>query len=359
MLLPQIGTRISNSYIVGAMPKMAIVRICCLMAVLSWVPGVSAQDNEQSRFRIGGLLFGDGYYVASNHEAENEGALGLVLRRGYLTFDADFTESLFGRLRFEVNQSGEFETYTFDVDFKDLYLKWNLGRQRLLVGLSPSPTFDLIESIWGFRYLVRTPMDLQGVASRDTGIAANGPLNSSGTLSYRAMIGAGVEFGNETGEGPKFMGALTWKPSSRWTIDLYADHERLPGPTDQSTLQAFVAHEAGGLRWGAQYSHQDRQEDPPLELASAYVIGRVGEKTTLVGRVDRLIQPSPAGNNISYIPFDPDTPATFFIAGMEFKVGPHLFITPNTIVTVYDRDDQGVRPTTDFYLRLTVFLKLE
>ena len=341
------------------MPRTAIVWICFLVAGLSWVPCAFAQEKQPSKFHIGGLVFGDSYYVVSHHEGDAEGAFGLVMRRGYLTFDADFSKSLFGRLRFEVNQSGEFETYTFTLNFKDLYLQWTLGSQHLLFGLSPTPTFDLIESIWGFRYLARTPMDLQGVASRDTGIAANGPLNASGTLSYRAMVGAGLNFGNETGDGRKWMGALTWKPSPGWTVDLYADYEKLPGSTNRSTLQAYVGHETDSLRWGAQYSYQDRQEDPPLELASAYLIGRVAEKITLVGRVDRLIQPSPGGNNISYIPFDPTAPATFFIGGMEFEVSPHFFITPNTIVIVYDHNDQGVRPETDFYLRLTFFLKLE
>jgi hypothetical protein len=101
------------------------------------------------------------------------------------------------------------------------------------------------------------------------------------------------------------------------------------------------------------------QEDPPLELASAFVVGRVGKNTTLVGRVDRLMQPSPAGNNIAYLPFDPSAPATFFVGGVEFRLSPHLFITPNTVVTTYDRNDQGVRPRTDFYLRVTFFLNLE
>ena len=66
------------------------------------------------------------------------------------------------------------------------------------------------------------------------------------------------------------------------------------------------------------------------------MVGRVERNTTLVGRVDRLIQPSPAGNNISYLPFDPSAPATFFIGGVEFRLNPHLFITPNTVVTTYD-----------------------
>jgi hypothetical protein len=230
---------------------------------------------------VGGLLFGDLYHVVSHHTDEGDGATGLVLRRGYFTFDTDFSERWFGRLRFELNQSGTFENYTFDVDFKDLYAGVNMGRHRVLFGLSPTLTFDLIESFWGLRYLARTPMDLQGVASRDTGASTKGPLNASGTLGYRAMVGAGLTFGSESGDGWKWMGALNWKPSPRWTLDLYADYEKIPGSRDRTTYQIFGGYKTDTLRWGVQYSNQYRQDDPKLELASAFVVGRLWKKTCL------------------------------------------------------------------------------
>lgn len=71
------------------------------------------------------------------------------------------------------------------------------------------------------------------------------------------------------------------------------------------------------------------------------------------------MQPSPKGNNISYIPFDPSAKATFFLGGVEFPLTPHLRMTPNTIVTTYDRNDEGVRPRTDFHLRLTFFFNFD
>jgi len=333
--------------------------LTCCVAGLCWIPWAAAEAEDDRPFRIGGLLFGDFYHVASHHTEEGDGATGLVLRRGYLTFDADFSENWFGRLRFEVNQAGEFETYTFDIDFKDLYGARDFGHHRLLFGLSPTPTFDLIEAIWGLRYLVRTPMDLQGVASRDTGVSAKGPLNAAGTLSYRAMLGAGLEFGNESGDGRKWMGALAWTPSPRWTFDLYLDWEELSGPRDRTTFQIFVGYRSDPLRWGFQYSNQDRQGDPRLELASAFVVRKVGQKKSLIGRVDRIMEPSPAGDNISYLPFDPSARATFFIGGLEFRLSKYLLITPNTVITYYDRNDQGIRPKTDFHLRVTLFLDLE
>jgi hypothetical protein len=336
-----------------------IINLVGLLVSLNAVAFVSAEESRAKKFEVGGLLFGDSYHIVSHHTEEGEGATGLVLRRGYLTFDADFSEQLFGRLRFEVNQAGEFETYTFEVDFKDLYLGWNVGRHQLKFGLSPTPTFDLIESIWGFRYLARTPLDLQGVASRDTGVFSKGPLNASGSWSYRAMVGAGLEFGNESGDGRKWMGAVAWNPSPKWTIDLYMDYEKLRGPTDRTTLQVFAGYTTDDLRWGVQYSHQDRQEDEPLELASAFLIAQLDAKTSFVGPVDRLIQPSPSADNIAYIPFAPDAPATFLLTGVEFEISRHFYVVPNTIVISYDKNDEGVRPRTDFHLRVTFFLDLE
>lgn len=52
------------------------------------------------------------------------------------------------------------------------------------------------------------------------------------------------------------------------------------------------------------------------------------------------MEPSPRGNNISYLPFDPSARATFFIGGIEYQATPHLTITPNIVRTHYDRNEQ-------------------
>ncbi len=339
--------------------RILIYKCACLVLCLGCFSGVYAEEDEGPLLETGGLLFGDFYHVPSHHSEAGDGATGAVLRRAYLTFNADFSKNTFGRLRFEANQSGEFETYTYDVDFKDLYLGWSLGRHRLIAGLTSTIAYDLIESIWDFRYLVRTPLDLQGIPSRDTGVSVRGPLNEGGTLSYRAMLGSSIEFGADSADSTKWSAALTWKPAPRWTVDFYADFEELSGPAERSLLQAFVAYQAESLRWGLQYSNQDRQESPPLELASIFAVKDIGEKTSLIGRIDRLFEPSPRGDDISYLPFDPTAKATMFISGVEFRTRSWLSITPNMIITTYDRNDQGERPDTDFHLRLTMFINFE
>lgn len=332
-------------------------------ALCGWSATAAAgQSDAGDWLTVGGLLFGDAYHVASHHTEVGDGATGAVLRRGYLTFDATFSERWDGRLRLEANQSGEFEAYDYEVDYKDLWVRYRAGTNAdhdIHIGLSPTPTFDLIESHWGARYLLRTPMDLQGVASRDTGLAARGPLNASGTLRYRTMLGPGLELGNESGEGRKLMGAVTWQPAARWTLDAYLDHEKLTGPTDRTTWQIFAGYRAETLRIGAQYSNQDRKEDPPLELASIFAVRDIGKALSVIGRVDRLFEPSPRGDDIAYLPFDPRSRATLFLAALEWRAAPMLKVTPNVIATVYDRNDEGVKPDTDVHLRLTFYLDFE
>ncbi|MFC1690415.1 hypothetical protein ACFL07_12320 [Pseudomonadota bacterium] len=330
-----------------------------ILAPLFSINGVGAQEQPFPDLSAGGLLFGDLYAVPSNHSEAGDGAVGAVLRRGYLTFDGRFTKNAFGRMRFELNQSGEFETYDFQVSFKDLYLGWNIGRQRLLLGLSPTPTFDLIESIWGARYLARTPMDLQGVPSRDTGLSLKGPLNESGTLAYRFMMATKVNIGSESDDKQKWMGAISWKPADNWILDFYLDYEGISGPRDRTTIQGFAGYQTETFAWGIQYSNQDRQDDRPLELASTFIRNRVAEKVTLIGRVDRLFEPSPRANNISYLPYDPTARATTLFTGVEFHASPHFFVTPNIVYTHYDKNDEGYRPKSDLHLRLTLFIDFE
>ena len=316
-------------------------------------------DEPESRIDVGWLAFGDLYSVPAYHDPDGEDATGLVLRRAYLTLDADFATHWFGRLRFEANQAGEFEDYDVDVDFKDAYVGRDFGEHRLVIGLSPTLTFDLIEDFWGLRYLARTPMDLQGLPSRDTGIALRGPLTADGRVRYRVMLGDGDEFGTDSGDGVKTMAAMSWHPDSRWTVDLFADYEVLPGPADRTTLQGFVGYATEAFRWGLQYSHQDRENDPTLELASGFLVARTGKRTSLIARIDRLLKPSPEGDTIDYLPFDPSAKATMFIGALEVRYNEHYALTPNVVVKRYDENDAGERPDTDLHLRLTLFIDFD
>lgn len=320
---------------------------------------INAQESEKSNFKIGGLAFGDFYYVDQNHLEDAIGDKGFVLRRGYITFNTKINQNWFGRFRIEVNQSSEFETYTYKAEIKDFYIGYKAGKHGIIVGLSPTKTFDIIENIWGLRYLTRTPMDLQGIASRDWGLTVQGPISRDNTLSYRVMIGDGVDPVDFDNLGIKYMGALSLRPTKKWLIDFYLDYEKMTNNNLTSTVQLFAAYKTENLRWGIQYSNQYRQNEPRLELASTFIVSKIYKEISLIGRVDRLLEPSPKGNDIAYLPFDPTAKATFLVSGIEIPISNHFLVTPNITFTTYDKSSNGNKPNNDLLYRFTMFLNFE
>jgi hypothetical protein len=338
-----------------------------LLATILWAESSPAEESETAespkeldRFEFGALAFGDAYWVAANHQPEDEGIVSAWLRRAYLTFDSEFTQRFFGRLRFEINQAGDFDDFSFEIDFKDLYLQTAVGEHRIHVGLTPTPTFDVIEPFWGYRHVERTPMDIQGVASRDTGISAKGPLTADGSISYRVMYGTQLEFGADSNDAGEYMVAVAFNPDSHWLIDLYADFGDFGGTDeDRLTLQAFAGFQTDTYRLGLQYSNQDRGADPGIELASAFGVLDFSDTWSLLARVDRLFKPSPRGEDIAYLPFDPTAKATLLILGIEARPYRFFSVIPNIEYIRYD-DPPGIqpRPGDDLLVRLTFFLKI-
>ena len=262
-------------------------------------------------------------------------------------------------MRFELNQDGDFDVFEFEVDFKDLYLQAAIGEHRVLFGLSPTPTFNFIESFWGYRHVERTPLDLQGIASRDTGIAASGPIAKNGAISYRVMYGAQIEFGSDSNDAGEWMGAVSWEPSSNWVFELYGDFEDPWSKGDgRRTLQGFMGYRTESARLGLQYSHQDRDDNQGIELASLFGVADFSEQWSFLGRVDRLFEPSIRGEDIAYLPFDPDATATLFILGVEARPFEFFSLVPNIEYIRYDDPDGPEhRPEDDLLVRLTFYLK--
>ena len=302
------------------------------------------------------LVFGDAYWFAGSHDPAIEGQNGFWLRRVYLTFDHDLGKRLSTRLRFEANHPGDFMPDDQLESFvKDVYLKWKGDRHEATLGISPTPAFDILETAWwGYRVVEKTPLDLQKMASsRDLGVAVKGKIAGNDAIRYRAMLGNGSSIGTETNEGKKVMGAVTFHPHEELLFDLYADFENRPGPTNRTTFQFFGMYRTEGGRVGLQYAHQDRDADPDLDLLSLFGVLDLGEKITLLGRVDRTLDPNPAGDTIAYLPFDPTAEATLIIAGVDFKVHPKVSFIPNVEAVLYDGQGGAPDPDNDLVGRVT------
>lgn len=334
-----------------------------IILILMTTSGIMAQETKWGK--MSGLMFGDYYMIASNHDSSIVGSNGFWFRRIYLTYENDIADNISVRVRLEMGSAGNFSTTpALLVPFiKDAYLKWKINEHHeLLLGISEPPTLRILEKYWGHRFLEKTPLDLQRWApSRDFGLTIRGDLLSSGILKYNIMLADGNGNKSETNKGKKLMGSLSYHPTEKLTFEIYGDWNDNTGATDWITLQALATYKTENLTLGIQYAHQARKivdtDDLDLNLISGFAIPKITEKIDLVLRIDRMFEPNPNGDRINYIPFDNTSAATLYILGMDIKPVKSLTLTPNVEFVKYDENDLGITPSSDIIPRLTFYYK--
>ena len=320
------------------------------------------QDKkEESGGKFSGYMFGDYYYFFKDHDAELNDQRGIWFRRIYFTYDYKINNSFSTRLRLEMSNEFNFEDAVAMTPFvKDAWFKYKFSNQALIIGISPTPTFQLLEKIWGYRSVEKTPLDLQRMASsRDFGIAMYGKFDEEGMFKYHIMFSNGSSNKQEIDKGKSGLLSLAFYPVKEFVIELYGDYADKSGNTDWYTLQAFLGYVTKTVRAGIMYADQTRQsenaDDTKLRVASAFLTGDVSEQFSLLVRVDRTFDPNPQGEKIQFIPFDPTSKSTFFVGGLDWHPVKNVNFIPNIEFVKYDENDDGVTPENDIIGRISFF----
>lgn len=338
------------------------VLAACMLIACAVAPALAGEGKWS------GEVFGDVYWFAASHDSVIEDQNGLWVRRMNISYDYKFSETYAARVRLEAASPGDFTSSTMNVFVKDAWLKWSNPNHAALIGLQQTPTFALIESVWGYRSVEKPPVDLQGFGpSRDIGIGAQGAFGARKRVGYHALIANGNGTKSETDKGKKAMGALNVRPTDELVLEVYADYEDRTNDADRTTVQAFAGYQAARLRAGLQWTEQTRNvvgDDLDLTIYSGFVAVQAVEKMWVFGRVDRDDDPNPDGGKIAYLPFDETAPNTFVVAGLDWtlweetndkgKVTADAHIIPNVEAIFYDEPDGGgPAPDDDVVPRLT------
>ena len=320
------------------------------------------QDKkEESGGKFSGYMFGDYYYFFKNHKTELNDQRGIWFRRIYFTYDYKINSSFSTRLRLEMGNEFNFEEAKTMIPFiKDAWLKYKFSNQSFVVGISPTPTFQLIEDIWGYRSVEKTPLELQRMASsRDFGLALKGKLDEKGMFKYHLMFSNGSSNKQEIDKGKSGLLSLAFYPVKEFVIEVYGDYADKAGSADWYTLQAFLAYVTKTVRAGIMYADQTRQsddvKDQKMRVASLFITGEVSEQFSLLGRVDRNFDMNPQGDKIPFIPFDPTAKSTFFVGGVDWHPVKQVKFIPNIELVKYDENEEGITPTSDIIGRITFY----
>lgn len=339
---------------------------CAVLAALTLA--ATAAPALAGEGKWGGEAFGDVYWFAANHDSVLEGENGMWIRRINLSYDYKFSDAYSARVRLEAASPGDFTSSTMITFVKDAWLRWANTNHAALMGLQVTPTFNVIENVWGYRSVEKTPVDLQGLgSSRDLGIGAIGAFGASKKLGYHVLVADGSGTKSETDEGKKIMGAVNVHPNDKLVLEVYADYEDRVNDADRRTLQAFAGYQAAKLRAGFQWTEQKRTtvgEDVDLTILSGFAAVQASEKMWVFGRVDRNDDANPDGNKIAYIPFDKSAANTFVVGGLDFvlwqenndkgKMVADAHLMPNVEAIFYESPDGGgPTPDNDVIPRLT------
>lgn len=330
-------------------------------AVGVWLLGLwpTVQAGEGS---FSGEAFGDYYLIAAHHVPELEGRSGFWFRRIYFTYDYRHDETFRSRLRLEMNGPGDFQSSrTMNPFVKDAFLQWKKEGTEVLVGLSATPTWNFLESLWGYRSVEKTPLDLQGLgSSRDLGLAVRGTM---ACFRYHAMAGTGNSNKGETNHTQKFyLGASCGSPSGAG-IEFYGDFEnnrKGPSRTDAFTLQVFGYWKRGPGRWGVMAARRVEEQGAGTapteqEIYSAFGVQKLFDPVHLFARVDRTVFANPKAAKIDYLPQALDASSLLVIAGLDWEAGDKVHFMPNVEYVSYRSTVGAGDPKPDLLGRWTTY----
>jgi len=321
------------------------------------------QNEVFAQGKISGYIFGDYYYIFSQNNDALKNQNGFWIRRAYFTYDYKFNDNFDSRIRLELNSPGDFKTKdTIKAFLKDGYLAYKKGNHKIIIGLSPSPTWEFIEEFWMYRSAEKTPLDLYKLgSSRDIGIAFKGAFDADKTFSYHIFIGNGEGDKSEINKSKKIMSSLLFNFAKNIYFELYADYVLGEGSKNNSVIQGFLGYKRENFRIGLSFSHIKIEQVANIEklnlnVASLFLIFNPTDKISAFARLDKVDKPLPWGTSISYAPFNNSYAFTNFIAGMDFKILQSISIIPNIMIVKYDESD--IKPVNnDFYAKLTFFYK--
>jgi hypothetical protein len=352
----------------------------------------SAAIFAQGKFS--GSMFGDYYYnvtrdpnIGSSNIASPAGTTAyqaFQFRRINLNYDSDISEQFTTRFRLEADQAANASNGKIGSFVKDAYLKWKniFTGSDLIFGIQPTPAFEVSESVWGYRSLEKTILDLRGiVSSRDMGISLRGKLTGDGMVNYWLMLANNSGNSPETDKYKRYYAHVQIKPTTNLQATLYIDYKDVPAILNSYTksnvsnsavttalflgysepfsynigVEAFIQSASNALKDTVAKSYSSKSTMgfsvfgsfniiPELAVVARY--DNFNPSTDDKGKDHVAVTAGVANGNLS---------RNYIIAGLSWKVDKNVSIMPNILYETYETPKGGKAIADSKTARLTVY----
>jgi len=325
----------------------------------------------QDKVKISGVVYSDYFYNLDNSVVAKKDLNGFQFRRIYFTTDFAVADNLDSRFRLESDQTTNSNTNggKLGVMVKDAYLKWKevFNGSELVVGISPTPAFEVAEAGWGYRSLEKIILDLDGIIpSRDFGVDLKGKLIENGSINYW------LKYANNSGNAPKtdkykrYSAMFRFKLSDNLQTTLHVDYSARADKFDAFDKQAksnnqYVGSFFLGYKQKEDFSigveaftrtiqnnfaktAADALQDQSSIGISVWAWGTLSETLKLVGRFDS---------------YDPNTKNdsdgnSFILVGVDYKAAKNVNIIPNFELVNYQAKNAQGESLKDLTARVTL-----
>jgi len=332
---------------------------------------INAQDKPT--VKISGQIFGDYFYNISKNKLQPSGNIYLTgakdssafqIRRVNLTTDFDVSSKFTARFRLEVDQTATKSPDKTTSYVKDAYLKWKeiFSGSDIIMGIQPTPTYEVADLVWGHRYIEKNLADIYKlVSSRDLGVALKGKIISDGSLSYTLLVGSNTGVSPESDSYRRYYSQILYKPIDKLFLNISADW--IPAPkSGTKTKNKFLADIFAGyvdkdlFSAGVEFNFNNEQngfttltntESKQAIGISAFGSYYITSDFGLFARYD-IFNPNISDNNAAK-----GDGRTILFAGLDYKADKTVTISPNIIMETYEKSVAGVEYKSSLTGRIT------
>ena len=298
------------------------------LVILSLLLGTStlfAQENKESKPK--GKAFAKIFMNFHNGLGNMNEDGGFELTRSYFGYQYQITNSLMGKVTFDVGNPSNGSKLENTAYVKNAMLTWKEGDFTVDFGLIGTKVFNTQEKFWGYRYLFKSFQDeYKWASSADMGASVN--------YKFSKCLSADLTFIN--GEGYKNLQSdnnyrtglgLTYKPCEKVALRAYYDNyskdDNNDALKDQNIIALFGGYKNKDFSIGAEYnmlSNYKFIDGNDLTGISAYATYNASKKVKLFGRYDNLSSDKD---------WNESKDGELFIAGVEYNPIKNLKISPN------------------------------
>lgn len=319
--------------------KKLIISLSFIMAVVTYSSAQEAKEDFKPNGEVNFKVFWN-YHADFTNNASKTSAF--ELERSYFGYKYNFSKNISAKVTFDVGSNSAGSQLT--AYLKAAQLDWKVANGvKLSMGLIGLKQFNDQESLWGYRYILKSFQDEYGFgSSADLGINAEFTLAKNLKANFLIINGEGYKKIQDADGNQKIGGSLVFTPVKGLITKVYVDNQPTTGGDDIITYSFFAGYKGSDFRLGAEYNVQNnatKYASPAagkdLDGFSIYSTYTFDKKWEVFGRYDQLASNTLAGDTQEWN-YDKNGPRYIFgvqvapIKGLKFALNYQGFTSDNS-----------------------------